>query len=269
MKIVAHRGYSHIAPENTLAAIKKALKVGVYGIEVDVNLTADGIPVVIHSDSLSKVTSKNNHKKVSSQSFSNLKNIDIGSWFAQIFAKQRISTLDEVMKVVLPKAKLYIDLKENGPKTDWLIYQVAKLIKKHNAYHQVEVLSYYNRSLKQVKQHSKKINVRKLVFFCSSHLPFYIDKKIRFSKLEKLSFVDGFNIDYGLDQKMTQKLTKLRKKVSVGFRSTISDKKILQLQDWGVEFIMRNHVEKYLEPNRPWWKFYPLVRKKIKYLLAK
>ncbi len=56
MKIYAHRGYSAAFPENTLAAFQGALDLGVYGVELDIHASADGVPVVIHDEDLARTT---------------------------------------------------------------------------------------------------------------------------------------------------------------------------------------------------------------------
>jgi len=79
--IIGHRGASAVAPENTMAAFREAIAVGANGIEFDVRLTRDGIPVVIHDSTLQR-TGGLPHR-IADLTWSEFKTIDVGSWFAR------------------------------------------------------------------------------------------------------------------------------------------------------------------------------------------
>jgi glycerophosphoryl diester phosphodiesterase len=250
MKIIAHRGYSYKAPENTLAAIKKALEAGVYGVEVDINITADGIPVVIHDQTLSRVTERKNNQKVESLSLAQIKKIDVGGWFAKLFNKEKIPTLEKAIDLVLPKAYLYIDMKNHNEKSEYLLYQTIKLIEKKDVFNKVVIHSANDNLLEKAREMSKKVKLRKMIFFYHPFLPFFIDDSINFRKLEDYSFVDGFNFDYGLNKEVAQKLKKMNKKFSIGARPKVSGEKLKQLEKWGVEFLMRNDIKTFTKTQK-------------------
>jgi len=107
--IIAHRGFSSKAPENTLSAIEKALQLGVDMIEIDVHLTSDNQIVVIHDDTLDRTT--NGRGKVVSKNLAYLKQLDAGSWFHHSFNSEKIPTLDEVLSLVDGKAVVLIEMK--------------------------------------------------------------------------------------------------------------------------------------------------------------
>lgn len=92
--LIAHRGASSLAPENTLAAFKKAYELGARWVEFDVMLTADKIPVVIHDDDLDRTTTATGN--VCDYPYSYIKTLDAGTWFDPRFSKERIPTLSEV-----------------------------------------------------------------------------------------------------------------------------------------------------------------------------
>jgi len=79
--IIAHRGASALAPENTFAAFKKALADGADGLEFDVRLTKDGEVIVFHDATLARLSDRKN--LVSSLTLEELRKIDVGSWFAR------------------------------------------------------------------------------------------------------------------------------------------------------------------------------------------
>ncbi|MFB7798299.1 glycerophosphodiester phosphodiesterase [Isoptericola sp. NPDC056134] len=96
--VVAHRGASADAPQNTLAAIDLAGEVGAAMVEIDVHLSADGVPVVIHDGTVDATTDGTG--EVRSRTRDELQGLDAGSWFGPEFAGQRIPTLAEVLDVV-------------------------------------------------------------------------------------------------------------------------------------------------------------------------
>ncbi len=83
-RIIAHRGGGLLAPENTLAAIGLARNMGFTGVEFDVKLSADGVPVLMHDDTLERTT--NGHGAVELMSYQEIAKLDAGSWFGNEFA---------------------------------------------------------------------------------------------------------------------------------------------------------------------------------------
>jgi glycerophosphoryl diester phosphodiesterase len=109
---IAHRGASAAAPPNTLAAFEKALQLGADGIELDVRLCADGVPVVIHDATVDATTSRSG--SVAKMTLAQLKKLDAGSPFDRIFAGERIPTLIEVLEAVGKQHMVNIELKSDA-----------------------------------------------------------------------------------------------------------------------------------------------------------
>ena len=107
--IVAHRGASHDAPENTLAAFRLAWERGADAIEGDFFLTQDEKIVCIH-DEKTKRTSGEEHL-VSASTLAELRRLDVGRWKDPRWAGERIPTLDEVLATVPDGKKIYIEIK--------------------------------------------------------------------------------------------------------------------------------------------------------------
>jgi len=89
--IVAHRGGGTLAPENTLAGLLLAGRLGYQGVEVDVKLTRDDVPILMHDDGLERTS--NGHGPVALQTFAQLARLDAGAWLAPRFAGEAIPTL--------------------------------------------------------------------------------------------------------------------------------------------------------------------------------
>ncbi len=110
INLIAHRGYSAIAPENTLASFQSALEQPIIGVEFDVHLSADGVPVVIHDTTVDRTT--NGQGKVAEKTVPELQTLDAGSWFDSRFSQEKIPTLAEVLEFfAFSQVHLYIELK--------------------------------------------------------------------------------------------------------------------------------------------------------------
>src|SRR4026208_1258254 len=115
--IIGHRGASAVAPENTMAAFREALAVGADGIEFDVRLTRDSVPVVIHDSTLRR-TGGLPHR-IADLTSAEISRIDVGSWFAQkqgfppgTFANETVPSLAELFTLFQTNnSTLYLEMK--------------------------------------------------------------------------------------------------------------------------------------------------------------
>jgi glycerophosphoryl diester phosphodiesterase len=107
--VIAHRGFSGAAPENTLAAFRKAIDIGSDMIELDIQLSKDGKIVVIHDETLGKTT--NGRGKVVDHTLQELKKLDAGSKFRGDFSGERIPTLLEVLDLAKGRVLVNIEIK--------------------------------------------------------------------------------------------------------------------------------------------------------------
>lgn len=93
--IFAHRGASGTRPENTMSAFRRAVELGATGIETDVQLSADGEPVLIHDETLSRTAGASGW--VGDKTYAELRTLDAGSWYHPEFMGERIPHLDELL----------------------------------------------------------------------------------------------------------------------------------------------------------------------------
>ncbi len=127
--LFGHRGYSRLAPENTLAAFRLLLEHGIPGVELDVHLCASGEPVVIHDSDLKRVTGLDG--RVEQTPWSRLRELDAGGWFDAAFAGERLPLLDEVF-ALLGRAVYYdVELKSAGRGRRALAERVLGCIRAH------------------------------------------------------------------------------------------------------------------------------------------
>jgi len=157
--IIAHRGFSGIAPENTLTAFKKAIEIGADMIELDVLLSKDGELIVIHDKTVNRTT--NGKGKVSDFNLSELKKLDAGSWFKKHFSGEKIPTLEEVFDLARDKIQINIEIKKDGfnphKKNGGVEEKVVKLIEKYNMTSQVIVSSFNPLIVQRIKEFNPEI----------------------------------------------------------------------------------------------------------------
>jgi glycerophosphoryl diester phosphodiesterase len=122
--VIGHRGGRALAPENTLAAFRNAIRLGVDYVEIDVRATRDGHLVIMHDQTVDRTT--NGTGAVRDLDFATIRSLDAGSKFDPKYAGEKVPTLDEVLELCRGKINIYLDHKE-AP-TD----QVLAAVKKHH-----------------------------------------------------------------------------------------------------------------------------------------
>lgn len=122
---IAHRGNSWDAPENTLAAIERAIIDGADYIELDVRHTADGELVLLHDRDLLRIAG--DHRPIWEINYSELADVDVGSWFGPEFASERLPTLAQAVDIMRGRAGLYLEVKGASQMPDLVPMVVAEL----------------------------------------------------------------------------------------------------------------------------------------------
>lgn len=111
-KVIAHRGNSSQAPENTYTSFREAIQLQVDYLECDVQLSRDGVPVVIHDGTFHRITNNHTQHFVNELDLEDIKKIDAGSWFDSKFSDQRIMTLEEFLFIPKGNIGVMLDIKE-------------------------------------------------------------------------------------------------------------------------------------------------------------
>jgi glycerophosphoryl diester phosphodiesterase len=166
--ILGHRGASAVAPENTLAAFSRAIKDGADGIEFDVRLSRDQVPVVIHDATLKRTGLID--RPVSEMTSAELQEIDVGSWFNQraqssrdSYTGEKLSTLAQVFELFSSKSGLlYIEMKCDGDNATALAVAVANGIEKFRVANRVVVASFDLSAVAEIKKHDPAIRTAAL-----------------------------------------------------------------------------------------------------------
>ncbi|MFH1446764.1 MAG: glycerophosphodiester phosphodiesterase [Chloroflexota bacterium] len=155
--IIAHRGASAKAPENTLAAFELAFEMGADGIELDVMLSKDGKLVVIHDDTVDRTT--NGSGRVSDFSLSTLQGLDAGSVFSTAFRGEQLPSLAEVFERFGGKMLINVELKNYATPFDDLTDRVVNLVQKYKLLNSVLLSSFNPINLRRARRRLPEVRL--------------------------------------------------------------------------------------------------------------
>jgi glycerophosphoryl diester phosphodiesterase len=148
--VIAHRGASGEAPENSIAAFQLAIEQEADLIETDVHLTADGALVAIHDHALDRTT--NGHGLVGEHTLAQIEVLDAGSWFEPRFSGQRVLTLDELLAWAANRIPVAIEIK-NGPiYYEGIEERVVEAIRRHGMERSTMVISFDHSAIERLKR---------------------------------------------------------------------------------------------------------------------
>jgi glycerophosphoryl diester phosphodiesterase len=167
VEITGHRGSKVRAPENTLSALRQAISEGADYAEIDVQTTADGVVVLLHDADLMRVASAN--RRLRDINYHELKDIDVGSWFAPEFSSERIPTLQETIDVARGRIKLNIELKFTWPDPT-LAEKVGNIIRQNEFSSDCVVSSLNFQTLTEIKQAFPELITGFIVFKVAGNL---------------------------------------------------------------------------------------------------
>lgn len=128
--VTAHRGSAFKAPENTLSAIEQAITDGADYVEIDVQMTADGVPVLWHDSDMQRIFGL--ATRISESRYDEIRGLDAGSWFDREFGHERVASLEQAIDAVQGRADLFIDLKPDR-NTPYLVSAVVALLREKQA----------------------------------------------------------------------------------------------------------------------------------------
>ena len=149
--LIAHRGASGYAPENTLAAFELALKMGAKSVEFDVQQTKDGRLVVLHDTDLKRLAGVK--RRVGAMSWLELSRLDVGSWFGARYAGERVPLLEEVLGLFKGKAVLQLELKQADRPYPGMARRVVELLASRPEWQdKVVISSFHHDSLFEVRR---------------------------------------------------------------------------------------------------------------------
>ena len=237
--IIAHRGESYDAPENTLASINLAWERGAEAVEIDVHLSADNHVVVIH-DSSTKRTSVRN-KKVRKQTLTELRQLDVGSWKKEKYKNEKIPLLKEVLATIPKGKKLIIEIKSDKEILPFLKKDVENANLENR---QIEIISFNFQIVTLAKKQFPEHNVLYLAdldyTWYTKLLSPSVDKLI--AKVKETN-LNGVNVWAGkiLNKEFAQKVKSAGLLLYIWTVDNADHAK--KFADWGIDGITTNRAQ--------------------------
>jgi glycerophosphoryl diester phosphodiesterase len=237
--IIAHRGESFDAPENTLAAINLAWERGADAVEIDIHLTKDNHIVVIHDFNTRRLTGVS--KNIKDQTLAELRKLDVGLWKNDNWKGEKIPTLSEVFETVPHGKKIIIEIKSDAAIIPFL---KEKIEQSERSVNQVEFIGFDLKTMVQAKKEFPQHNVLWLL-----DLDYYWYRKIFRPSITKAiatakAFqLDGLNVWAGsmLDKEL---ISAVKNSALLLYCWTVNDvEKTKNLMDWGIDAITTDRAQ--------------------------
>ncbi len=191
--VIAHRGDVSAAPENTLPAFTSALTAGADGLELDVRLTLDRQLVVFHDHRLDRTS--NGAGRVDAATFSQVRSLDVGSWFGPAFKGQVTPTLDEVFESLPRDFLINVEMKVIIRGMKLIAHLVAETIRRHQRWDSTLVASFNPVALYHLRRTEPRISRG---YIWSKRHPYPIRSRW-FSPLVQAQWYDPANDTYTPD----------------------------------------------------------------------
>lgn len=230
MKIIAHRGSSGNAPENTAASMNMAVESGCDGIETDLQLTKDKKVVVFHDWNVNRTTDGTGNIK--DLTFEELSKLDNGSWFDEKFKGERIIKLEELFDIVPEDITLNLELKSVGDDFRGLEEEVIKILNTKKRKNNIIISSFNHKVLENVRKLDKDI---KLGILYEGYL-LNLGKYIENLNLDIYSVHPSCNY---INQELVDEVHDLGLKL---YAWTVNDKEtVVRLEEYGIDGVITNY----------------------------
>lgn len=179
--VIAHRGASIYAPENTLSALELAIEQGADAVEIDVRLSKDGIPFLFHDYTANRTTNIPFSLSIESLTFEEIQSFDAGSWFDLEFANEKIPSLEQAINLIKGRTHLYLEIKGTTPGIENIIMD---LLIEHEMTNSTTIMSFSQIHLQRIRAMDDNITTMLLIpVFAGSISP-----------LVDLDYIDGFGL---------------------------------------------------------------------------
>jgi glycerophosphoryl diester phosphodiesterase len=228
--IIGHRGASGYAPENTMAAIKKAINMSCNGLELDVQLTKDQKVIVHHDWNVDRTT--NGKGEIKDLTLDDIRKLDAGKWYSDEFIGEKVPTLEEVLLEVPENLFLNIEIKSKADDNRGIEKEVIELLNKYNRLENTVLSSFNHLCLERIRKINPEIKIGILFEAYLLDLFDYIKKFKAYSIHPCNYYVSKELIDKAKDNNM---------KV---FCWTVNDKsRAIELSEMGVDGIITNYPD--------------------------
>ena len=232
--VIAHRGASAYAPENTMIAFTKAAQLGAKWIEFDVMLAACGTPIIFHDDLLDRTT--NGKGEVTQFPYAYLNTLDAGAWFNPIYAGEHIPTLAEVLLFLKnTHMNVNVELKPTAGYEKELVIRVLEIISPYLDHPSFTILfsSFSMEALQHLREYSPNALIGLLLHEWEKGWEKYV---------ESLRCVSLHVNEEIIDRETAQKIKKMDKKLLC--YTVNNPKRAKELFSFGVDAVFSDNPDK-------------------------
>ncbi|CAN5205908.1 glycerophosphodiester phosphodiesterase [soil metagenome] len=251
--IIAHRGASYFAPENTLMAFRRAIADGAEGLEFDVQLAKDGVPVIIHDFDLKRLGRCAG--KVNEFSSEQLRKLDVGTWFNlrhkakadERFSAETVPTFSELLEFLKDfKGLLYVELKFADGAVEKLVETACELILKNAFLPNIKLKSFNLKAIKHAKENFPEIST---VALFEPEFRTVFRKRTSIFEAAETYLADELSLHYSLATRKTVEKAKARN-LPVTIWTVDQIIWINRAMDLGIEAIISNNPAQLLAEKR-------------------
>lgn len=237
--VIAHRGNSSAAPENTLSAVRSALALGVDGVEFDYHHSADGVPVVFHDEFLDRTTNARtlwgrSRVKIADCTVDQLQELDYGSWFSDgvAFAKEPLATLDATLDLICGADALAVIERKSGDAST-----LVKLLQRKQFEQRVVVMAFNWRFLADCHEQDPTLRLVALG-----------DKPLTASRLDEIAATPAKIVGWDQRELNSAVISAIHERGWQAWTWTVDATSRMQdLTTWGIDAITSNCPGRLLE----------------------
>ena len=250
-EVIAHKGASGYAPENTMAAFQLALDMGVDMIAIDVRNTKDEEIVVFHDETLDRTTSGSGF--VHDYTLEEIKQLDAGSWFDSKFGEERVPTLKEVLDLVDGKCKVVVEIKhQDHPHYHDFSQKLIDIIRQEeNGFDWVILESYENDYLEEAHAYDERIQTKQLLIGEESTplLAFYVESRMHLGRSEKADQMKALNPHFATLS--PRRIFRMHARGYKVYTYTVNEPdEMIKMLNMGVDGIITDYPDKLIEIRR-------------------
>ncbi len=183
--VIAHRGSSIYAPENTLAAMDLAIVQGADAVEIDVRMSKDGIPFLFHDYTVNRTTNLKTGQSIENLTFEEIQNLDAGSWFHPDFAGEKIPSLAQVLELIYGRTYLYLEIKGSTPGIET---RVMEMLMDYDMASSTTIMSFNREQLRKIKTMDENITTMLLI-------PVFVGS---LNGVLTLNYIDAFGLRFDM-----------------------------------------------------------------------
>jgi len=229
--ILAHRGASTLAPENTRPSFQMAINLGADGVEFDVQMTKDNQLVVIHDECLERTTRVKGYVK--DFTLKEIKKLDAGKYFSRQYKDERILTLDETLDIVKSCKIINIELKNGLIEYEKIEEKVIKTIQAWKLTEKTIISSFNHYSINKIKKIDGNI-MTGILYFAQLYNPWNYALEVK---------ADAVHPYYpGVKREVIEKCH--QKGIKVNVFAVNEEKDILNMLQQGADAIITDHLER-------------------------